>query len=334
MSQNRGAVRLAYIFASLVSTTALLSNSYIPARVEAEDSGSDEIYEDYDIHKEMKAWGYSGGGFVNRSVDRRPVNRSYAQPPRQRTIYFFAHHKTGTVLAQRLAQNLARLLGHTSWRVNPRSRPSTLEHCTRSVLNLQTLDAPQLNHVFRGCPDFVAVHFVRDPVELLVSGYMYHRRVDDRIPFLPGAPTPDTYRNKSVREGLVIEAQAEMRSTIRDMLNTLAIENSHSTHPVLPIDLGDIFDNFEPTIRRLYTHLVGDDAAMVGELVALARDQDPSTHQHIIDPGTKAEHITPPASKLPIRDALNELLDERQVDVQALVSASARLQQLLHESSG
>eukprot|EP00971_Amphidinium_carterae_P088871 1758794-Amphidinium_carterae.1 len=63
------------------------------------------------------------------------------------------------------------------------------------------------------CPPYRGVHVIRDPMDVLVSGYAWHYFKRDSI---PGTDAwPEVLQRLSVAEGLQVEASAILNSTLR-----------------------------------------------------------------------------------------------------------------------
>merc|ERR1719161_1040846 len=90
--------------------------------------------------------------------------------------------------------------------------------------------------------DMKVVHIVRDPVGLIMSGYLYHMHTDDHLP-------DQRMRQASIKEGLEIEARWAMRETLLEMLNIY--ESSQNDPNVLTVHLEDFIkgsNDFDKTV--------------------------------------------------------------------------------------
>lgn len=92
--------------------------------------------------------------------------------PIKKPIYIFCYHKVGTVLMGKVFSRVARVFGlkYAALRgyqgdVDPGLDIILFEHSLVSEEVLQR--------------DFVGIHVVRDPRDILVSGYLYHLRSDE-----------------------------------------------------------------------------------------------------------------------------------------------------------
>lgn len=89
------------------------------------------------------------------------------------------------------------------------------------------------------------VHVIRDPLEIVVSAYLYHRRVWDTH-LVPSNVTPNSHERMST--GLVIEAFAQKRSTLAEITEVLArIDDDKNT---LTLGLEDFIDDFREASKQ------------------------------------------------------------------------------------
>lgn len=188
---------------------------------------------------------------------------------------FASHHKTGTILARHLARSFSNVFDLTvalEWRGNlERYEPSQLEDCSHipQVVHLSNLDVSQLMPVLRNC-DFRAIHFVRDPVNVVISGYVYHLWSDDTWHMDTG---PSILGGLSKKEGLRKEAAAENAGTLAEMKDVEAHVGDDARF--LDIWLEGLEGSYDRTMRAIGLHLV-DNSSGVEAFVADARRFDTS----------------------------------------------------------
>jgi len=230
------------------------------------------------------------------------------EPPK---LFFFTHHKTGTILAQGIAQAMANRISPER-RISEFTRDSTA--CIAEQVGImETLDVATLDKIKRVCNDnFLAVHLVRDPVGTVLSGYSYHSHSDDVIPHLENAPTPEVYGQMTLRDGLVTEAVAELKSTLPDMLETLEI--SKNDHRILTIRFEDFSKDFDGATRRIFTHFLGPNQdRLVSELIKVAAVNDVSRWSQ--EKKVASDHVAMSDAKKSAASAMESLFAEREPSV-------------------
>lgn len=171
--------------------------------------------------------------------------------------YIFAsHHKTGTVLMRSIATAFAKTFSLTravEWVSMGRFRPDQLTGChIPQVVALSNLDAGQLLPILRDC-DFRAIEFVRDPVNILLSGYLYHSWSSDVWGMDTG---PSILSGLSKEEGLRREAVAESAGTLAEMKSVEEIRANDARF--LDIPLEGLEGNYDETMRAIGSHLLGN----------------------------------------------------------------------------
>lgn len=184
----------------------------------------------------------------------------------QKRIWLYAsHHKSGTELFRNLARYQSLLLGQPPCVNNGCARNGG--PCTYKYPSSLTDPA----HVYFSCHLFVkqleaiqkfsggdwrAVHVIRDPVALVVSGYIYHMRSGNRD--LDGQTA--AIRDMPMTEGLRIEAEFALTNAIPQMVNAVQWETDHSKN-TLVLRLEEFTRSsqaYDATVRRLYDFLAGD----------------------------------------------------------------------------
>ena len=112
--------------------------------------------------------------------------------------------------------------------------------------------------------DYRMVHVVRDPVEVLISGYLYHRRLplDERWLFRPapelgGRSYADHLENAAPSRAMMAEvgtADDELRMLV------LAYRDVERDPRAMNVQLENFFDDFDGTVRRVLRFLLFDEA--------------------------------------------------------------------------
>lgn len=184
----------------------------------------------------------------------------------QKRIWLYAsHHKSGTELFRNLARYQSMLLG----------QPPCVNHgcarnggpCTYKFPSSQADPA----HIYFSCHLFVkqleaiqkfsggdwrAVHVIRDPIALVVSGYIYHMRSGNRD--LDGQTA--AIRDMPTSEGLRLEAEFALTKAIPQMVDAVKWERDHPEN-TLVVRLEEFTrssQDYDASVRRLYDFLAED----------------------------------------------------------------------------
>lgn len=183
----------------------------------------------------------------------------------QRIWLYASHHKSGTELFRNLARYQSLLLGQPACVNNGCARNGG--PCTYAYPSTQTDPA----HIYFSCHLFVkqlealqrfagndwrAVHVIRDPVALVISGYIYHMRSGNRD--LDGQ-TP-AIRSMSTSEGLRKEAEFALAKAIPQMVDAVKWENEHHANTLIMRleDFTRSSQDYDASVRSLYDFLAGD----------------------------------------------------------------------------
>ena len=129
-------------------------------------------------------------------------------------------------------------------------------------------------------PDYRAVHVVRDPTQVLISGYLYHRRLpeDETWLFEPSVELGGgTYAERLVRAegagpGDAMLAEISMADDELRML-ALAYRDVERDPRGMNVKLEDFFKDFDRTMGKVLRFLEFDEGD-VGEMVKLAGEFD------------------------------------------------------------
>ena len=158
---------------------------------------------------------------------------------------------------------------------------------------------------------FVGIRVIRDPRDIIVSGYLYHKRTSERwanrvtkqgqqylgFPDVPKSLAHESDENKmkfvsqkngisyreminslSTNEGLIYEMHGYAQITINSMLN-------FRKHPdVLSVKLEDFESDFNDTLFRIFRHIGEMPEEVVSELVIRCKKFDISTIDTSLDP--------------------------------------------------
>ena len=157
---------------------------------------------------------------------------------------------------------------------------------------------------------YLMVHVVRDPVEVLVSGYLYHRRLPPDEGWLH-QPAPGNSDGKSYGQVIEntekttplagIEAEIAMAD---DELRTLvlAFRDCDRDLNCLNVKLEDFHgDKFDVTLENVLRHLQFRDSD-IPSMVKLAEEFD--TSRWSVEEKSKNEHFTKNENRIPFVDAI------------------------------
>lgn len=187
----------------------------------------------------------------------------------KRVWLYGAHHKSGTELFRRFAKHHSSIIGQSSCVGNTCDRH--ILACNREVKHHQTQPSkrrpiyPDPRNVFFHCHltvkqlanlesisrgSYRVVHVIRDPVEVVVSGYVYHLQSRDL-----NGQTP-LIRHMNLSSGIDTEADYALKRTLKDMAEV--VRWSQGNPRALVLRLEDFDENFNLTARRMYSHMGAD----------------------------------------------------------------------------
>lgn len=178
------------------------------------------------------------------------------------------HHKTGTVLLQHILKDACRVL---RWRCTFNHRPYYCASPEDAIaLNLQLCF---LQHGIRfklksGLPHRF-IHGIRDPFEVVISGYQYHLRTTEKW-----AHQPDRRWNGSsyirhlnalpLRDGLLTELQHSLRDSLKTMPRLF--NRTHNNPCALEVRLSDFQRDYYGTVSRMWDLLGVDNSLVLKQL--------------------------------------------------------------------
>lgn len=183
-------------------------------------------------------------------------------------IFFFTHHKTGTVLSMWIAHLAAVVLNQSDSQYGREGTENASVCSDTFVATLANLSPGQLATLQAECPNFRAVHVIREAGALVASGYLYHSRNPDVVPGV----RPGFLRDLSLDDGLRAEARAELATTIPEMVQTYAL--TKDLENVLIVRLESFEENFDGTTRKMFEFLLGASHPKIDALVESAAEAD------------------------------------------------------------
>jgi len=193
-------------------------------------------------------------------------------------LVFMSHHKAGTQLLKGLIVEQARVL-----QLSRCNRNVWLPDCSKpndpdATVGIWFLSGLLDYQSFKPAwgANFRFVHMIRDPIALVVSGYVAHTRLGTGV--VP-PDTPPGAREEAIRpmpEGVIVEAWWVVKNTGRNMY---AIMNSLPRDKTVHVHFEDFVTSsasFDKTVASLYDFTVGDmiSRASMAELVAKASSHD------------------------------------------------------------
>jgi len=194
--------------------------------------------------------------------------------------FFAAHHKAGT----NLLNSLAKLQGHSlglslctgSCGINRYFGPSQCRFSPEKVsermmfyCNAGSSDLEAARRI--GKSNLRAVHIIRDPIALVISGYVYDMHNED------GMHADLAMRSSDVVSGVAMEAEFALKATLPNML---AVHKSgQEKGDVLVVRMEDFLSSsqsFDDTVDRLFTYTMGQfvDRSMLDNLKQQATSED------------------------------------------------------------
>mmetsp|Transcript_62481 Transcript_62481/g.177446 ORF Transcript_62481/g.177446 Transcript_62481/m.177446 type:complete len:312 (+) Transcript_62481:77-1012(+) len=208
-------------------------------------------------------------------------HRQVRQELKRHLWLFGSHHKAGTVLLHRLAMiqstnteepfcSISNLygpcgtFGPSCWNEEGVRIWFDCHVTGQSLTKVRALAAGQLR----------AILVLRDPVAMVVSGYVYHMQSDDGI-------RTSLIRDVNLAEGVQLEAKRVIRDSLPEMLS--AYQDGRANQDVLIVRLEEFMNSsasFDATVARLYNYSIGDivGTQKIAKMVELASAEDLSRH--------------------------------------------------------
>jgi len=186
------------------------------------------------------------------------VARSIAGRCELPLFVFVSHHKAGTHLVDQLVRSSRLVFGEAMRFGDANSPGNAFRHDWSAADDIRLLrhywrmDNVSFQLLDAGCRPFKMVHVIRDPMELIISAYWYHRKYMD-VPF--GHETNfKTLQSVSLGEGLEREALANLHGTLREMADVVKL--TAVDERVITIGLEDFGDDFNLTVSCVFQYLL------------------------------------------------------------------------------
>jgi len=136
----------------------------------------------------------------------------YSNP--ERLIVHGSHHKVGTVWFNRILGGMARSL---NWKCHIGRQEYRPPDASIFIEEHSRIDADNL-------PPFVGSHIIRDPRDVVISGYYYHLKCCEKWCIQPkdkfdGRSYQSVLRDLDVNDGIDFEMRNVGRNTLKEMLS-------------------------------------------------------------------------------------------------------------------
>lgn len=241
-----------------------------------------------------------------------PAPRTWLNVRSDALWVFGAHHKSGTTLSEQLGRMWA--LWFNATYVNLNSFGTRCESMARydfaahrnatlcggrEIAVSRCFDAPAFQQISRlasasGRPLRV-VHFVREPISLVVSGYYYHRRCKDRQGMSPKRVGKEVLQNLSLDAGLLNQAKETLRHTLPEMFSALRATDNDSR--VLTISETEVAGpSFSPVVSRILEHFMSIGVLQLADPATLIRQTDERVN--VVRQVTPVRHVNSNENRL------------------------------------
>lgn len=200
-----------------------------------------------------------------------------------------AHHKTGTFFCHGVGLGLEVVASGQYWIVRKETTVRGMTQATllRPLFVLEgQIDTKKYMWMKTARVPLRFVHLVREPVALVVSGYIYHRthpRDNGGTPMLP-----QRLAIVNTSDGLDLEARAALRRTLPQMASV--VNATRGDPNVLLLGLEDVAHNFTAAVAAILEHffsgLATYDATRLVDLIAVTAAPPPP-------PKASKSHVAP-----------------------------------------
>lgn len=173
---------------------------------------------------------------------------------KDRIWVFGSHNRAGSTMLYKLAElqaNRSLVMMCTSFGKFGWAYRWCKKHDPR-IWYLSDLTAEHLQNVSQHGRSFRAVNLLRDPIAMVISGYIIHLQVDD---------TPEELlpiRNMTMADGLAAEADFQFKHGLGEMLELYQHAPRPQTLHVRFEDFALDSVEFDATTERVYNHTFGD----------------------------------------------------------------------------
>eukprot|EP00747_Dinoflagellata_sp_TGD_P192572 gnl/TRDRNA2_/TRDRNA2_57600_c0_seq2.p1 gnl/TRDRNA2_/TRDRNA2_57600_c0~~gnl/TRDRNA2_/TRDRNA2_57600_c0_seq2.p1 ORF type:complete len:301 (+),score=22.91 gnl/TRDRNA2_/TRDRNA2_57600_c0_seq2:2-904(+) len=195
-------------------------------------------------------------------------------------IYVFTHHKAGTRQIAGILQNTKDIHGRKIIDIERTedkrsSHPTLTPKCygQDTIVIYHNADLTLTDGLDAECPNYLALHTIREALSLTASGFAYHQKTKNRD-VIAGTGPKKLAHAKTLRDKLTVEAAAESLIT----LPVMARSYNHTKHDgrFLQVRYEHFKKDFDQTTRAVFEHLFGTDYPHIDQLVKAARHSDTS----------------------------------------------------------
>ncbi|MDA8570339.1 sulfotransferase domain-containing protein [Schleiferiaceae bacterium] len=189
-------------------------------------------------------------------------------------IYIFGHHKCGTKLFGKIFLKMAVEYG---WSYSNVSRKDEIVPNSEVVFFLNAKINPE-----QLPKKYIGIHLIRDPRDVLVSGYLYHKRTNEawctnkkndiskkisypQVPYsqmhrseiwkanylksLKGKSYQETLNSLNQYEGLLFELQHYCAWTLEDIEDSIV-----DTDMVLEVKFEEVMKDYDNSMKKVFNH--------------------------------------------------------------------------------
>jgi len=216
-----------------------------------------------------------------------------------------SHHKTGTLLLERILQGFSGVVGlpfeKPHW-----ERCASVQRREDGVCFDEHVTVGKLERHLDGAA--ALVHIVREPLEVCVSSYQYHLRSTESWLLSPrkelnGKSWQQALRAATTRDGLLLECRRSIRDQIRQQGEVFNATKRRGR--VLTLRMEELETSFDASVSRLFRFLLSRASpnvtdGLMPELLSVAARFDATRHRSELDDG----HLSPRQRKRELRAIL------------------------------
>ncbi|WP_346861018.1 hypothetical protein [uncultured Draconibacterium sp.] len=189
-------------------------------------------------------------------------------------IYIFSYHKSGTKFISRIFREIC---SEFNWKFKVvTGKPTKIPNADIIFFIHGLADPKSIKH------DFIGIHIIRDPRDIIISGYLYHKRtselwcnnknfqINKKIKF-PQVPYSQEHKSEEWKKSYIESLQ---NRSYQDIMNTLSEEEGilfemnhygqwtisemikwNYNHPAfLELKFENIMDNYEQEFLKIFEH--------------------------------------------------------------------------------
>lgn len=229
----------------------------------------------------------------------------------KKPMFLFCYHKSGTVLLSKIFKNISKVLGLNFYQIygccdKLPEKPDIVLFCHSCISE----------DILRN-EDFIGIHIIRDPRELIASGYLYHLRTkeewcnkkpsdleeDFKFPMIPtflahtskeiqkeyideldGKSYKSVLQELSIDDGIIFEMDHYSGWTL-DCMQTWNYNDSK----IYEVKFEDIMDDFDTSFINIFKKL-GFNQTLLLQCIQIAQKED--VKKMDIDIINKNNHIS------------------------------------------